>query len=227
MRVFLDRNTSICYFAWNGALDRTLLQADCSRSFLCRSAALRHFLRSQFPLGKPKFGPIGLIRHHSGRYRRNSRCSYVVPIDKKNAIEMLSRRITVVDPPPDIIWALQFDSDELVKPTSNTKTRISFDFMVDVVEDSSPNGFRLRGPAVQGRPGGRFVYLRIGLYAGQVGTAIARRAKIGLEGISRKLVESVKKKRSGVLEVQFAGTDRKGEPACATVPFLGKGWHVA
>jgi hypothetical protein len=71
------------------------------------------------------------------------------------------------------------------------------------------------------------VYLRIGLYAGQVGTHIGRRAKIELEGISRKLIEAAKEKRSGVLEVQFAGTDRKGEPACATVPLLGKGWHVA
>lgn len=60
-----------------------------------------------------------------------------------------------------------------------------------------------------------------------VGTPIARRAKISLEGISHKLVETVKAKRSGVLEVQFSGTDRKGEPACATVPFLGAGWQVA
>jgi uncharacterized protein DUF5990 len=150
-----------------------------------------------------------------------------VPVNKKNAIEVLSLRITVVDPPPDIIWALQLRQDELVKPTSRTKTRISFDFTADVVEDSSHKGFRLRGPAVQGRPGGRFVYLRIGVYAGQVGTHIARRAKIGLEGINRKLLEAVKEKRSGVLQVRFAGTDRKGEPACATVPLLGTSWHVA
>ncbi len=136
-------------------------------------------------------------------------------------------RIIVVDPPPNTLYVLQLGQDEVVKPTASTKRCILFDFTVEVIEDSSPKGFRLRGPADQGRPGGRFVYLRIGLYAGQVGTHIARRAKIGLEGISRKLVEAAKKKRSGVLAVEFAGTDRKGEPACATVPLLRTGWHVA
>jgi hypothetical protein len=150
----------------------------------------------------------------------------VMPVAKKTAAETLSLRITVLDPPPGILWALQLRRDEIVKPTINTKKFISFDFTVEVVEDSSAAGFRLRGPAVQGRPGERFVYLRSGAYAGQTGTTIARRAKIGLEGISHKLVEAVNAKRSALLEVQFAGTDSKGDPTCATVPLLKPGWHV-
>jgi len=149
-----------------------------------------------------------------------------VPVPKKTSAEALLLRITVVDPPPNILWALQLGRDKVVKPTLNTRDRISFDFTVDVVEDSSSAGFRLRGPAVQGRPGERFVYLRIGAYADQVGASAGWRAKIGLEGISHKLVLAVKAKRSGVLEVEFAATAPKGGPACATVPLLDAGWHV-
>jgi hypothetical protein len=144
-----------------------------------------------------------------------------------SSTEVLSLRIVVVDPPRDILWALQLGKDELVKPASITKTRIVFDLSVEMVEDSSPSGFRLRGRAVQGRPGKRFVYLRIGTYAGQTDTLIGRRAKIGIEGIDRKLVDAMRAKKSGVLQAKFTGTDRKGEPACATVPLLGEGWEVA
>lgn len=150
----------------------------------------------------------------------------VVPRPKKTSAETISLRITVVAPPPNILWALQLGRDETVKPSLITKNLISFDFTVDVVEDSSTAGFRLRGPAVQGRPGERFVYLRIGAYAGQAGATAGWRAKIGLEGISGTLVRALKAKRSGMLEVEFAGTGPKGGPACATVPLLGAGWHV-
>lgn len=152
---------------------------------------------------------------------------YLMPASKKkSSTEVLSLRIVVVEPPPNILWALQLGRDELVKPTSTTKDRITFDFAIEVVEDSAA-GIRLRGSAVQGRPGERFVYLCIGTYVGQVGTDVARRAKIGLEGINRKLIAAAKAKRAGVLEVQFAGTDSKGGAACATVPLLAGGWHVA
>lgn len=150
-----------------------------------------------------------------------------MPTAKKSAAESLTLRIIVLDPPPNVLWALQLGRDEMVKPTSTTKRRICFDFAVEVVEDSAKGGIRLRGPAVQGRPGERFVYLRIGTYAGQTGTDIARRAKIGLEGITPKLLDAMRAKRGGVLEVQFAGTDSKGGAACATVPLIGNGWYVA
>ncbi len=138
----------------------------------------------------------------------------------------LALRIVVLDPPPNIQWALQLGKDEMAKPSSATKSRICFDFSVEVVDGGSKGAFRLRGPAVQGRPGGRFVYLRIGTYAGQAGTDVARRAKVGLEGITAKLLAAARARRGAVLEAQFAGTDSKGGAACATVPLLGGGWHV-
>jgi hypothetical protein len=125
----------------------------------------------------------------------------------------------------DVLKA-RLGQDELVKPAISAKNRLSFDFTVEVVKDTSASGFRLRGPAVRGRSGQRFVYLRIGAYAGQVGTTIARRAKIGLESIDKKLVAAARATRSAVLEVQFAGRDSKGDPACATVPLLPPGWYV-
>ena len=141
--------------------------------------------------------------------------------------QLLSLRITVLDPPPAILWALQLHQDEIVKPTSVSKTRISFDFSVEVVPGASSSAFRLRGAAVQGRPGGRFVYLRMGTYAGQKDINDGWRAKIELESITPKLIAAARAKKSGVLEAQFQGTGRQGAPACATVPLLGGGWRLA
>ena len=137
----------------------------------------------------------------------------------------LPLRITVVDPPPVIAWALQLGRDQLVAPTSRTAREISFDFTVDVVEDAASGGFRLRGPAVQGKPGERFVYLCTGSYAGQYDASCGGRAKVRLEGITRALIEAIKANGFGLLQVQFAGTGRNGHIAGATVPLLGEGWH--
>ena len=150
-----------------------------------------------------------------------------MPAPKKIPAETLPLRIIVVDPPPGILWALQLNREEIAKPTSVTKSRITFDFTVEVIEGDSKEAFRLRGAAVQGRPGERFVYLRMGAYAGQVGIDAGWRAKIGLEGITRKQLDAVNAKRAAVLEAQFAGTGPKGGPACATVKLSGSGWQVS
>jgi len=125
----------------------------------------------------------------------------------------LGLRITVVDPPPGIAYALQLGRADLVKPTATTKTQIWFDFTVEVVAG------RLRGPAVQGKPGARFVYIGIGSYAGQPGPGW--RAKVSLESITPELLEAKR------LEARFAGTGKNGAPACATVPLLDGGWKIA
>lgn len=141
--------------------------------------------------------------------------------------ETVRLRITVVDPPPNISWALQLGRDELIKPTASTSSRVSFDFSVEAVAGDSPGDIRLRGPAVQGKPGARFVYLCVGAYAGQAGASASGRAKISLEGITRELLDGIKRKRSGVLEARFAGTGCNGGPSLATVPLLGDGWRIA
>ena len=146
---------------------------------------------------------------------------------KKTAAETLRLRITVVDPPPNISWALQVGRDGLMKPTASSSSNLSFDFSVEVVAGKSPDDFRLRGPAVQGRPGQPFVYLCVGTYAGQAGASASGRAKISLEGIGPKLLDRLRRKRSGVLEARFAGTARDGGPSRASVPLLDDGWRAA
>lgn len=152
-------------------------------------------------------------------------CPVTASTAKPNAA-LLALRITVVDPPPGIAWALQLGRDELVPPTKQSGGRITFDFTVDVVTGEKPGAFRLRGKAVQGRPGERFVYLGIGSYAGQAGAAFDGRAKISLEGITRPLLDAVQARRAGVLEAEFAGTARDGAPSRASVALLGEGWRV-
>ncbi|HEX5048151.1 MAG TPA: DUF5990 family protein [Gammaproteobacteria bacterium] len=149
-----------------------------------------------------------------------------MPASSKKASGELALRITVVDPPANISWALQLGRDELVEPTASTRTRISFDFSVEAVAGDGAGSLRLRGPAIQGRPGERFVYLCVGSYAGQAGAPASGRAKISVEGITRKLYEQARAKR-GVLQAELEGTARDGGPSRASVPLLGGGWRVA
>src|SRR5690349_15802662 len=93
----------------------------------------------------------------------------------------LTLRIVLVDPPRGVDFALQKGSgstyDTVQKQRSNGKDLV-FEFQPSIRDGDSGSTPTLGGPFVQGPPRQRFVYIDIGTYAGQTGSAWARRLKV-------------------------------------------------
>lgn len=75
-------------------------------------------------------------------------------------------------------------------------------------------GADLKGPYVQGRPGGRFVYLSWGT-VDAAGFTMFRRAKLMLDAVPAPVLEAAA--RGGLLVGRLGLTDACGEPLCARV----------
>lgn len=136
----------------------------------------------------------------------------------------IALRITLVDPPLDVAFAMQHGRDQLHEATRATGATLSFDFTVRV-RAATPLVFL--GPFTQGPPASRFVYVGSGTSAGDRLSCWTRRAKIPLVGITAALLRELEKNKGAVLEARIAGKSRDGGPACATVPLLDGGWRVA
>lgn len=136
----------------------------------------------------------------------------------------IALRITLVDPPLDIAFAMQHGRDQLHQLTRSTGPTLSFDFTVRV-RAAKPLVFL--GPFTQGPPASRFVYVNSGTLACDRLSCWTRRAKIPLAGITDALVRELEKTKGALLEARIAGKSRDGGPACATVPLLDGGWRVA
>ncbi|MEU8773290.1 DUF5990 family protein [Streptomyces sp. NPDC048606] len=76
-------------------------------------------------------------------------------------------------------------------------------------------GHDLRGPCVQGRPAGRFIYLTWGDVDEAGNFAMFRRAKLMLDAIDPDTVAAAT--RSGTLLARLGLTDAQGLPLCAAV----------
>jgi hypothetical protein len=137
-------------------------------------------------------------------------------------------RISVVDPPPGITFAVQRGRRELLAPsstTSSTSSRvISFDFVVRVDGFTRAGNPRFLGDYTQGPADERFIYVNSGTLAGQTESRFTRRAKIPLRGITQELIDQVLSSPNVRLEARFQGTGRDGGPACASTRLLGEGW---
>jgi uncharacterized protein DUF5990 len=138
----------------------------------------------------------------------------------------LPLRITLIKPPPGVPFCLQQGKADLVPPSADSGETVSFDFTVNIANDRVDGPPNFRGPFAQGPPGGRFIYINSGTYAGQADSCWSRRAKIPLSGITWDLIEEALSKSSAVLEARITGTAGDGGPACATVRLLDAGWKV-
>ncbi|HET9160208.1 MAG TPA: DUF5990 family protein [Caulobacteraceae bacterium] len=135
-------------------------------------------------------------------------------------------RAVIENPPPGVRWAYQRskgDLSDLADPVAASPDRLTFEFSLQV--ELLPKGVRWLGPGVQGPPDKRFFYLNCGTMAGDPESCFTRRAKVSLMSIGAAMIERLKPGQR--LEVRFAGMNRKGEPACATITFSPPGWTIA
>ena len=129
-------------------------------------------------------------------------------------------------PPEGVRWAVQLGRSELAAPLAVERGRVEFEIPLEL--SPGAGGIpRLRGPAVQGRPGARFLYVNSGTRAGEAGSCWDRRAKVSLESLVDLDVPDLAPERALVLEGEIAGTARDGGPACASVPLLRGAWSLA
>src|SRR5690349_10562541 len=98
-------------------------------------------------------------------------------------------RITVLDPPPGVVFRLQRGQSELIAPSRETEHSISFDFPLRVEPGEKSGPPRLLGPFAQGPPASRFVYVCSGKRAGQFDSCWDRRAKVPLTGVAATVIE--------------------------------------
>ncbi|MGA8085721.1 MAG: DUF5990 family protein [Terracidiphilus sp.] len=137
----------------------------------------------------------------------------------------LTMRIVLEKPPAGVDFALQKGKGsnyETVQKQRSGVHDLRFEFTVRAVPGTKNEDPNLLGPFVRGPSGARFVYLDIGVAAGQIDSSWSRRLKIPLTGITGEILNRVENDPKLILETHVPGTGKDGGPNCATVkPFSG------
>ncbi len=103
--------------------------------------------------------------------------------------------------------------DELLDPHRGDAESATWTFEAVVLDGA--NGRDVRGPYIQGGPGGRFIYLSWGTVAADGAFTLFRRAKLFLADVVPRVLAAAE--RSGSLVARLSLTDAKGRPVCAWV----------
>jgi hypothetical protein len=116
----------------------------------------------------------------------------------------LQIRVKVVHPPAGVTFAIQVGKSDLLPPVRADVKTLTFDFSVRVGHKrNAPPSFL--GPAVQGTPTARFIYVNSGTRAGQVTSCWDRRAKVPLAAITWAMIDRARDTLNGRVEACIAG----------------------
>ena|SRR5205809_1551522 len=145
---------------------------------------------------------------------------------KKTEIELL---ILLTKPTTGVDFGLQKGSGNVYQTVQKQRADsgdLSFQFTIEVKGDKQKDALpKFSGPFVQGPTGNKFIYIDIGMCAGQTDSIWSRRLKVPLAGITWNDIDKLNSKSDIILETRIPGTGRDGGPNCATVkPF--EGWHI-
>jgi hypothetical protein len=122
-------------------------------------------------------------------------------------------RIVIEQPVVGVLHSLQAKDESPLDPKRSRKGEpLVFDFQVRVGPGPKFFGDQVRREG----PLRRFVYIRVGQYAGDPSSPWSRRMKIDIHDIGNDLLDRAAN-GGGVIETTVIGTDKDGTPTCATV----------
>jgi hypothetical protein len=101
--------------------------------------------------------------------------------------------------------------DELLEPHPGDARTATW--TLECTTHRTATGVDITGPYIQGRPGGRFIYLSWGTVDSAGDFTMFRRAKLMLDAVDPQLAEAAED--SGRLRARLGLTDAHGRPLCA------------
>ena len=136
----------------------------------------------------------------------------------------ISLRLCILQPPPGVHWAVQLGRHELLPPVRIAHDQVVFEVPL-TLGPNARGSVQLRGAAVQGPAGARFIYVNSGKRAGEPWSGWDRRAKVSLATIDVAALPELE--GPIVLDGAIQGTARDGGPACASVALIHGAWTLA
>ena len=125
----------------------------------------------------------------------------------------ISLRIVIDRPVVGVLHSLQAKDESPLDPkASRTGEPLVFDLPIRIAPGPKFFGDQVRREG----PVRRFVYIRVGQYAGDAASPWARRIKIDIHDIAEDLLERAAQE-GGVIETTISGTAPDGTPSCATI----------